>query len=399
MSHTSAAVDAVTPFHDRSRVRRLLKVGLWLAGVAVVIVVLNLLGVNVTGWLHKLWETVKSVSAGYVVAGLAVQTVQTTLTAVAWFFILQAAYPDGDVRYREILAAYAAGVAMNGFLPANIGTFVSLLMYVALIRGATFPGVLGGMVVQKIFFTVAGTAVYLYLFVTVSGSFSLQLGGISDHRVLTVVIIAGGLFLLFLLGRIFWQKLRGLWAKAKQGGAILARPRDYLLKVALPSLGAWLAKLGVIAIFLAAYSIPVTIHSVLSVVGGNSLANTVSATPGGIGVNQAANVASLRDVTDSATATAYSVGQQLIVTAWNVLFGAVVVMWALGWTGGKTLVGESYTGAKENVAEQKAQRAAKKETKREERRRERETKGGRFRRRHTDDGVSQEVSQNRSEDE
>ena len=55
---------------------------------------------------------------------------------------------------------------MNGLL-ANIGTFALLLMYTALIAGATFPGVLGGMVVQKIFYTVAGTAVYLYLFLSV----------------------------------------------------------------------------------------------------------------------------------------------------------------------------------------------------------------------------------------
>jgi uncharacterized membrane protein YbhN (UPF0104 family) len=371
---THAAVDAVTPFHDGSRWRRLVKVGCWIVGIAIVVVLLDLLGVNVRGWLHDWWHSIKDIPAQYIVAGVAVQTVQTTLTALAWFFILVAAYPDGGVRYREILAAYAAGVAMNGFLPANIGTLVSLLMYVALIRGATFPGVLGGMVVQKIFFTVAGTAVYLYLFISVAGSFSLELGGISDHPGLTVLIVVGGGILIAMLVRIFGHKLRGLWEKAKQGGAILARPRDYFLKVALPSFGAWLAKLVVIAIFLAAYSIPVTIHSVMSVVGGNSLANTVSATPGGVGVNQAVNVASLRDYTDSATATAYSVGQQLVITAWNIVFAVIIVVWALGWAGGKTLIGESYADAKEKVAEQKAERAAKKEEKREERRRERETK-------------------------
>ena len=58
--------------------------------------------------------------------------------------------------YRQVLAAYAAGVALNGFLPANIGTFVMLLMFVAIIPGANFAGVLGGMLVQKIFFTLAG---------------------------------------------------------------------------------------------------------------------------------------------------------------------------------------------------------------------------------------------------
>jgi uncharacterized membrane protein YbhN (UPF0104 family) len=106
----------------------------------------------------------------------------------------------------------------------------------------------------------------------------------------------------------------------------------------------------------------------MSVVVGNSLANTVSVTPGGVGVNQAVNVASLHDVTDAATATAYSAGQQLIVTAWNVVFAIAIVTWAFGWSGGKALVGDSYADAKVKLAEQKAEHAAKKEAKRAEKR-------------------------------
>jgi uncharacterized membrane protein YbhN (UPF0104 family) len=135
--------------------------------------------------------------------------------------------------------------------------------------------------------------------------------------------------------------------QAKQGGAILARPRQYLVRVALPSFGAWLAKLGVIAVFLSGYGIAVTFHSVMSVMGGNSIANTVSVTPGGVGVNQATNVAALNDVTDAATATAYSLGQQLAITAWNIAFAVAIVMWAFGWAGGKELVQRSYRDARE----------------------------------------------------
>ena len=353
-------VNPVLPFRDPSRPRRLLKVGAWIAGVAVTVFVLHLLGIDVRGWLSELWDSLKSIEIQYLLSGWALQTVQTTLTAVGWYYILRAGFPDGAPQYLQVLAAYAAGVALNGFLPANIGTFVMLLMFVALIPTATLPGVLGAMVVQKIFFTVAGTAVYLYLFLSVAGSFELQLNLLHDHPVLGPLLLAGGALLLVLLGRIFWSRLKGLWEKAKQGGAILAQPRDYVLKVLLPSFGAWLAKLGVTAVFLAAYSIPVTFHTVMTVIGGNSLANTVSATPGGVGVNQAINAASLSDVTDTTTATAYSLGQQLAVTAWNVGFAIVVVVWAFGWTGGKLLVSQSYQDAKVRVAEQKAQRAAKK---------------------------------------
>ena len=358
------------PFGDPSRPRRLGKTFGWLVGIAVAIVLLNLLGVDVLGWLSDLWDSLKEISLQYLIAGWVVQTVQLTLTAVGWYYILRFGFPRAQITYLEVLAAYATGVALNGFLPANIGTFVMLLMFVALIAGATFTSVLGSMLVQKIFFTVVGTLVYIYLFLSVAGSLELQLNLLHDHPVFVPLIVAGGAVLVALLVRIFWRKLQGLWRQAKQGGAILGHPRDYFLKVFLPSLGAWLAKLGVTAIFLAAYSIPVTFDSIMSVIGGNSLANTVSATPGGVGVNQAVNAIALESYTSTANATAYSLGQQLAITVFNVGFAVVFVVWAFGWAGGKLLVRESYTGAKEKVAEQKEQRAEKKAERREAARRE-----------------------------
>jgi uncharacterized membrane protein YbhN (UPF0104 family) len=337
---------------------------LWLAGIAVALAVLELVGVDVTGWFSDLWDALTGIGLGYLVAGWSLQTVQTTLTALGWFSILRAAYPRAPVPYRQVLAAYATGVALNGFLPANIGTFVMLLMFVAIVPGANFPGVLGGMLVQKVFFTLAGAFVYVYLFASVPGSFELQLDLLHDRPGLVLAILGGAAVLIVMLAQIFRRKLHDLVEKAKQGGAILARPRDYLLRVALPSLVAWLAKLGVIAVFLAGYGIAVTFHTVMSVAGGNSIANTVSVTPGGVGVNQATNVAALEDVADAATATAYSLGQQLAVTAWNIAFAIVVVIWAFGWSGGRLLVEQSYTDAKVKVAEQKAQRAEKRAARR-----------------------------------
>ena len=149
MSAFHHTVKTVTPFHDRSRHSRLLKITLWLVGIAVVLAICHVGGFDVLGWFESVWDTMKEIAPAYIVAGVFFQTIQTTLTALAWYFILAAGYPEGGVRYRDILAAYAAGVAMNGFLPANIGTFASLLMYVALIRGATFAGVIGATLVQK----------------------------------------------------------------------------------------------------------------------------------------------------------------------------------------------------------------------------------------------------------
>ena len=157
--------------------------------------------------------------------------------------------------------------------------------------------------------------------------------------------------------RAFWSRLKGLWERAKRGGAILADKRAYTVKVVLPSFGAWLCKLAVIGVFLAAYGIPATFHTIMSVAGGNSLANVVSVTPGGAGVNQAVNSATLtREDVDQETALAYSAGQQLITTAWSVSLAIILVAIVFGWAGGKELVGRSYAEAKVRAPDLKPHR-------------------------------------------
>jgi uncharacterized membrane protein YbhN (UPF0104 family) len=361
---SNAAVETLSPFRDDSRKSRFVKIAAWALGIGAVLLVSNLLGWDLAGWFRNVWDQVTAISIASLIAACTFQTVQTALTALSWLFILRAAYPNVTIGFRPILAAYAISVAMNNVLPANMGTFALLIMFVALIPGANFPGIFAGYLVQKIFFTVIGTFVYLYLFLTVpgmtvEGSRSPDWSWFSDYPALTLLIVAGVVFLLVLLLRMFWRQVKKLWEKAKVGGAILARPREYFLKVFLPSFGGWLAKLVVIGIFLAAYGIPVTFDSIMHVVGSNSIANTVSVTPGGVGVNQAMNVIALEDYASADTATAYSIGQQLVTTAWNMVLAIVLACWVFGWTGGKGLVTESYAGAKEKASEQKAQRAQK----------------------------------------
>ncbi|MGH3084522.1 MAG: lysylphosphatidylglycerol synthase transmembrane domain-containing protein [Gaiellaceae bacterium] len=369
MSEVAAAQpSSVHPFHDPSRRRRLVKVGAWLVGIALVVVVLNLLGVDVVGWLSNLWDQIRDVPAGYMVAGVVFQTGQTLFAGLSYYGILRAAYP-GEVEYWPIVTAYAVGVAMNNFLPANIGTVVTLMMFIAIIPAATFGGAIAAYLVQKIFFTIAGTFVYLYLFLSVPGSFDENLGNLSEDPVRTILIAAGAFFLIVVLGRIFWRQVKKLWAQAKQGGVILSRPREYLTHAFLPSLLSWLCKLAVIGIFLAAFTIPVTFESIMWVTGSGSLANVVSFTPGAVGITQATNALALDTCCDVARSTAidYSTAQQLITTAWNVLFAIVLVVSVFGWKGGKQLVTQSYADAKVKAAEQKEQRAERKAEKKAER--------------------------------
>lgn len=341
---------------DDALLARLSRIAFWVAAVALVILVLDLLGIPVDDWIRELFRKIREVPAWAVVGGVVLQSAQTSFAALAWLAILRAAYPRVTITFRLVLAAYAVSVAMNSFLPANIGTWVMLVMFTSVIAGATFTAMLSGIAVQKIPFSIFNLAVYLYLFLSVAGSFSIKLSGLADHWVLAVLIAAGVIALCVLATRVFrkqWVKLR---EQLLVGGAILGSPRKALTGLVLPELGSYLARLGIIAVFLGAYSIPVSFHNVAAVTASNSISNSVSLTPGGVGVTQAMNSAALKKDTSAGNATAYSASQQLITSAWNVVFAVILVSWVFGWSGGKDLVRASYREAKEKTTEIKRKR-------------------------------------------
>jgi uncharacterized membrane protein YbhN (UPF0104 family) len=343
---------------DEALVARLVRMVAWVGGVTLVIVVLDLLGIPVSDWIHQLFKKVREVPAWAVVAGVVLQSLQTSFAALAWLAILRAAFPRAGVSFRLVLASYATAVAMNSFLPANTGTWVMLIMFTTVIAGATFTSILSGFAVQKIPFSIFNIAVYLYLFLSVAGSFSIKLSGLANHKVVAILIAVGVISLLFLTTRVFreqWHKVRD---ELVVGGAILGSPRKALTGLVLPELGSYIARLAIIAVFLGAYSIPVTFHNVVSVTASNSISNSVSLTPGGVGVTQAMNSAALKKQTSASNATAYSASQQLITSAWNVVFAVALVSWVFGWSGGKELVASSYEQAKAKSAELKDRRRA-----------------------------------------
>jgi len=348
----------VSASDGRARVRRFARIGAWLVAIALGLFVLDQLGVPVTDWIRELFKNVRSVPPGAIVAGCVLDTLQTVFAAISWLTILRAAFPDAALPFRPVLASYAVAVALNGFLPANLGTLVMMIMFLSLIAGATFAAILSGFVVQKIPFSVYNIAAYIYLFATVSGSLSFELGFLSDHPGLSVLIAIGGVVLVVIVGRVLWQRATKLREQIKSGGAVLGQPRRFVIGVAVPQLASYAARLGIVAVFLAAYSIPVTFHSVVAVSASNSVSNSVSVTPGSAGVTQALNVVVLDSITTKSKATAYSVAQQLIISAWDILFGIAIVAWVFGWSGGKQLVRQSYETAEVKRDELKEQRAS-----------------------------------------
>ena len=186
-----------------SVVTRVARIAAWLAGIALALCVLDLMGLPVAGLDPATVQGDPRRPATGDRRRVVLDTLQTGFAAITWLTILRAAFPDARVPFRPVLAAYAVGVALNGFLPANIGSLVMMLMFVTLIAGATFAAIFSAFVVQKIPFTVLSVAVYVYLFATVPGSLSLELGFVSEHPALTAALALGVVLLLLLVGRFF----------------------------------------------------------------------------------------------------------------------------------------------------------------------------------------------------
>src|SRR4051794_3449544 len=222
-------------------------------------------------WLDKLWDNLTAVSIPLLILGLACQTAQTCLVAVAWRNILNSAYPDERIGYRKTLSYYAGGNGLNALLPASAGTVAMLGLFRTAISGSTVAGLLGATFVENIFFAIVGALIYLWLFLGVAGSFDVHFDGISKHLVLWTIIIVGGAALIFLVGRMLWHRLHRTWENAKEGGAILSHPRRFMVQVVAVEALSYIARMGVNATFMYAFHIPVSITNVFLIVAAASV--------------------------------------------------------------------------------------------------------------------------------
>ena len=96
---------------DDALVARLTRIVIWVAGITVLILVLDLLGVPVGEWIRELFRKIREIPAWAVIAGIVLQSAQTILAAVAWLTILRAAFPRVSISFRLVLASYAVSVA------------------------------------------------------------------------------------------------------------------------------------------------------------------------------------------------------------------------------------------------------------------------------------------------
>ena len=296
----------------------------------------NVLG-DLWGWVAGVFGRVGDVSIYWLLLALALKTAESALIALGWRNILRAAYPGGGLSFRTSWGASQGGTAINAVTPAQAGTAAMIGIFRTSIRGASVAGVTSATVVQALFFTavsvlmVIGVAIFRPRTVS-KGSPSDEAGGLlADHPVLVPL----GVIAVVAVVLIAWPRLKprllSTWHKAKKGAAIFRDWRRYAKEVALPSGASYLCRIGVNVVFMAAFGIPITLFTVFLVASSHMLSGLFALTPGGVGQTQALDVATLRAYAPTEDIAAFSITQDAVLTIWNVVLGAVVMLWAFGY--------------------------------------------------------------------
>ena len=252
--------------------------------------------------------------------------------SLAWTNVLRAAYPDRRVPLLGIAGAYAAGMALNSFVPARGGDIAKIALVRTRIRGSSVPAIGSSMGVLSAFDALVGATVILLLaaFGRIPSPPGLPglpgvVGSVAGHPAL--VVFAAVLLLVAGLaaGRRWAPRLRSLWQSFRQGFAILGSPRRYATEVVPVQLAAWTCRIGAAYFLLAALNVPASLSAavIVVVVGGLS---TLVPTPGGVGTQQVMLAYLLHTTASTATIVSFSIGMQAAVTTLNVFVGLTAAM-------------------------------------------------------------------------
>jgi uncharacterized membrane protein YbhN (UPF0104 family) len=295
-------------------------------------------------WVEHVFQRIGDMSPYWIVLALALKTCESALIGLSWRNILRASYPRSDVPFKTAWGASQGGTAINAVIPAQGGTAAMIGILRANVPGSSVSGLTVATVVQSAFFLVISVLIVVVTALfrphTVSkGSPSDETGGFfSSHPWVIPLILVAVAVVLYLLWPRLKPRLMDEWRKAKQGAKIFANKRTYVVEVAAPSAASYACRVGVNIVFMAAFSIPITLFTVFLVASSHMLSQLFAITPGGVGQTQALDIATLRQYASSHNVAAFSITQDSVLTLWNVILGIVVLLWAFGWQQMKQLL-------------------------------------------------------------
>jgi uncharacterized membrane protein YbhN (UPF0104 family) len=269
-------------------------------------------------------ERVQELDWRFLAIALTLQLATLACRAVAWRNVLAAAYPRQRIPLFSLGCAYAAGMALNAYLPARGGEGAKIALARAQIPGSCVASIAASLTVLLLVDAVLGASLIVVLWAT---GVLPTLPSVPTFGAVPViaVITAVALLVVGLTARRSAAAVRRFLACAIQGLAILRAPWLYVRAVLPFQLGAWACRIGVVYCVLEAFRIDAGLATALLVVVLNGLSTAVPV-PGGAGSQQILATYALQGVISTAAAVSFSVSMQVGVTVVNTAVGLAALM-------------------------------------------------------------------------
>lgn len=281
--------------------------------------------------------------------GLALHFARLLTRTVAWRNILAASYPNERWRWVPIAKAYIGGVGINSIVPGRAGDVVKLYLVHREQPATTYTTLASTLVTETLLDLVLATAIFLWALTqgvlpsldVLPSIPAFDWGWLfQNSRVTAIVVIA------LTIGAIWfahWASVHVEEFKQRVGlGFAILRDRGrYGREVASWQLLSWVLRIASLYWFLRAFHVHASIHNALLAQVVDSLSTLLPFSPGGAGTKQGLLVYVLHDQASSTQLLAFSVGQYVAVTVFNVAIGAVAIFTSLGTLRLRKVIGQA----------------------------------------------------------
>lgn len=271
-------------------------------------------------------ERAQELDGRFLALALVLQLATLAFRALAWRNVLASAYPDRRIPVFSVGCAYAAGVALNAFVPARGGEGAKVALARAQIPGSSVATIAATLSVVIFLDALLGASLILVLWSTGVLPSLPSLPAVGSSVVVAAIAVA---LLLAGAGVVvacrFRAALRRQLSSAVRGLAILRSPWLYCRTVLPFQLASWVCRIGVVALVLEAFRIDAGLTTAMLVVVLSG-ASTAIPVPGGAGSQQVLAAYALQGAISTAGAVSFSLTMQVGITAVNSAVGLAALM-------------------------------------------------------------------------
>jgi len=288
--------------------------------------------------VHVFFDHLAGVGWMALAVGLAIHFARLLTRTVAWRNILAASYPNERWRWRSVARAYIGGVGINSIVPGRAGDLVKLYLVHREQPATTYTTLASTLVTETLLDLVLATSIFLWALTqgvlpslhVLPNIPAFDWGWLFRDSRTTAIAVAA-----LTVGAIwFWywasQHVADFKQRVGQGFAILRDRRRYGREVVSWQLLSWVLRIASLYWFLRAFHVHASVHNALLAQVVDSFSTLLPFSPGGAGTKQGLLVYVLRGEASSSTLLAFSVGQYVAVTVFNVVIGAIAIFASLG---------------------------------------------------------------------